>query len=157
MLPLIRNGTRVIVLVAGFSGAALAWSGWRGTSLARQQDGERRSWLVSAPSEASHIATGRIGAKSKLVRRLIDGELNLLEVAAWFRYVNDHPPHHRCDFRKTTPGCGDVEKTCRQVLAWVEADLQTRMPRSQADQVLGRFERELDTLLAETGTVELPW
>jgi hypothetical protein len=152
--------TRMGLLVISIAvlGGALAWAGWTRTiSQATPADQDKQTWVMAAPGVASDIVTDRIRVKQKVVERLLAGELSLVEAAAWFRFVNDHPPDCRCDFRRAMPGRSDGEKACRQVLAWAELDLKAGMPESQVELVRCRLEGELASLLAEGDEIELPW
>ena len=157
MRELIRPGT-LMMLAVGLTGTALAWTGWiRTVGAARQERPVRGSVLVAAPGEKAHILEERMRAKNRVVGRLIEGEMSLVEAGAWFRYVNDHPQECPSNFRREFAGRSEGEKACRQVIAWVRARLEMKMTASQVDLVLCRLRGELDTLLAEEGTVELPW
>jgi hypothetical protein len=151
----VRPETCLTVLAVGLLGAGLAWQGWsRAMNPARQQRGSR---LLAEPPEGGHVASERIRAKSRVVSGLLEGEMTLVEAAAWFRFVNDNPPEYPCLFRETITGRSDGEKACRQVIYWVRARLRAEMTASQADLVLCRLQGDLDTLLAQDDAVELPW
>jgi hypothetical protein len=113
--------------------------------------------MVQQPPEEGRITAERIRAKNKVVARLLAEEINLLEAAAWFRFLNDNPPEYPCRFRQTMPGGSDGEKACRQVISWVEVKVREQMPQSQADLVLWGLQGELDGLLAYSESIELPW
>jgi hypothetical protein len=155
MRNLPRQGTSLLVLAAALSGAGLAWSGW--TRLMKPAPKPTARALVMAPTEESEILSQRLRAKNRIVERLLAGELNLLEAAAWFRHLEDNPLWLRVDFRSANPGRSDGEKACRQVIRWVSKRLAGQMPTSQAELVLCQLQAELDTLLADSDTVELPW
>jgi hypothetical protein len=112
---------------------------------------------IFPPSEHLLVVAARLKEKERVVARLRDGELTLLEAAAWFRFLNDNPPEHPAVFRTRFPGRSDGEKACRQVIAWVKTTLFRTVPESQAASEVSRLEAELAALLAEHEHIELPW
>jgi hypothetical protein len=114
--------------------------------------------MVAEPSEQSRISLKRIHTKARVIELLVDGEMPLLEAAAWFRYVNDNPPDFPSEFRSLHHGQTDGEKACRQVIQWLQYYLPSRMPRSQATLIACQYQAELDRILDEKeGMVALPW
>ncbi len=111
----------------------------------------RADVVLVAGNEA---AVRRLDAKSAVAQRLIDGELTLLEAAAWFRYIT-----------RTTAAAGDIpepgeedepeaERFCRQVIRWAGTTARTASAeRSEA--IVRRLEAELDERRRDGG-VELP-
>jgi hypothetical protein len=114
------------------------------------------SILLAAPDEKSRIMQDRMAARTKVVERLLAQEINLVEAAAWFRELNDNPPHLRCDYRSQWPGDSDGEKLCRQVINWAEIHLHGLRTPSEAQEIVSRLRDELDRLVCQ-GPVELPW
>lgn len=146
---------RVMAFLIGLGACVAAMAAFYPTGPARRS-GNAIS-LVMEPGEAALVVQQRMKAKTKVVERLVAGELTLVQAAAWFRQLNDTPWEHRCDYRRQWPGNSDGEKLCRQVIAWTRSDLQFRMPESQASALLCQLEGELEMILAERDTVELPW
>jgi hypothetical protein len=101
------------------------------------------------------IARRRLAAKEQVIRRLLDGQLTLLEAAAWFGYVSDNPPdcpERCCVQRNDSRG----EKLCRQVIGWAGTKARERMSWSEAAEIVRSLEAELNDHLARHGTVKLP-
>jgi hypothetical protein len=117
----------------------------------------RASILLSGPPEESRLLQKRIDWKNSVADRLVDGELTLAEAAAWFRYLNENPPHFQTEYRSVWPGDSDGEKLCRQVIGWVRARLYPTRPASEIEVLTIRLEEQLCALLAQGDAVELPW
>ncbi len=149
----------VLGLAAVLGGMVLSWPGLgRGAApWAGERGGRPGTRLVAPPSAQSEVLCRRIAGKQSVVERLLEGELGLMEAAAAFRFLSDNPPEYPCQFRPSTPGRSDGEKACRHLLRWLESYLVSRMPRSQAAEIVCRYQAELDALLAETEEVALPW
>jgi hypothetical protein len=126
------------------------WLGVRRASASSVKGGIERS----ASNEA---LLRRIAAKDQVTDRLLAGDLTLLQAAAWFRRLNDDPPHLPTDYSKL-PGESEEEKVCRQVIAWAGHRLGLQgVAASEADGTVRRLEDELDGRLRRDGRVELPW
>jgi hypothetical protein len=149
-LGLIVVSTAVAVAIAGRS------SRWHEQQAAGHGLGAA-TLQTFPPSEKTVTVMGRLKVKRDVVKRLLEGELTLLEAGAWFRHVNDNPPDCPCEFRNFMRGDSDGEKVCRQVIAWVRGHLIDALPESQVLLTVRKLEDELDALVAEHGTVELPW
>ncbi len=110
------------------------------------------STVLCAGNEA---AVHRLEAKSAVAQRLIDGELTLLEAAAWFRYIT-----------RTTASAGnfpapgeedepEAERFCRQAIRWAGTTAHVdSAERSEA--IVRRLEAELDECRRRDGGVQLP-
>jgi hypothetical protein len=149
---LIQSAVRGVGLVALCAVVASSWA-W----LPHQRDGNPVSVLVMPPPEEVRLAQARITARNEVADLLLDGELTLLEAAAFFRQINDFAPEARLPFRSIWPGASDGEKACRQVISWVHTRALDRHGLSQADVAAGWLGRELDEMLAQGDLVELPW
>jgi len=93
-----------------------------------------------------------VQAKQRIIGRLIDGELGLLEAAARFRQVQ-----MRSQPRSPVslgPNPHDGEGVCRTVIGWACLALADRP--EQADSVSERLESELQSHLSRFGRVNLP-
>jgi hypothetical protein len=115
---------------------------------------QQRSALISHRQE---IVTRRLKAKHTLIWQLIDGEMNLWQTAAWFKYLNENPADCRDPYEIAFQGASDEEKVCRQVIAWVNSEARGALPSSRAQTEATRLEKELaDHLAAHGGKVVLP-
>jgi hypothetical protein len=133
------------------------------TALAGARKWRGRAPLPEAPGEEAReaeldrrlrVARQRIDAKWKVVRRLLAGELTLLEAAARFRDLNAEPADCPCRESYLWPNTSPEERQCRQVIAWGRA--LGRDDRSGATgAVVDRLEAELAALLAR-GAIRLP-
>lgn len=123
----------------------------------RSASAEQHVFLIQAPGEQVQIVQARMTAKSRVVDRLLAGELTLLEAAAYFRELNDKPSNYPCAYRLAWPGDSDGEKLCRQVIEWATSRCKVTRTPSERDEITRRLENELDRLLCQGGPVELPW
>ena len=148
--------TALLLMVPGLTAVGLGWAGWnRASSSERTSAGSSRLLVVS--SEENRVIQQRLVAKNRVIDSLLAEEMNLQEAAAWFRFLNDNPPEFPCDFRERTPGRDEGEKACRQVLQWVRTRLPLQLPESQGTALVHHLESQLDALLADSDSVELPW
>ena len=85
----------------------------------------------------------RLEAKKTITRRLIDGQLTLLEAAAWFRYLSKATPNGDDEASSPDRNLPEGERYCRQVIRWVGGMLAGTSP-SQAAALVRRLEAELD-------------
>jgi hypothetical protein len=102
------------------------------------------------------VLLGRITAKRSVILELLAGRLTLLEAADSFRVLNETPE----DFPGTPhlafyPGNSPGERQCRQVIMWAEGELRGSAPPQEVRATIRRLERELEAVLACTGTVHL--
>jgi len=103
----------------------------------------------------SRQAVQRVCIKGKIAEMLRDGELRLVEAAAYFRLLHKDPKswhdplHPRPDFQ-------DGESWCREVIRWTERYLCAESSSSQASALRRRLEAELQEQLEGHGTVKLP-
>ena len=98
----------------------------------------------------------RMESKELILRDVMEGRRTLLEAAHWFKHMNEMPTKHQDRYRKSYPARSAGESACLQVLAWVKCELAT-MPRSQADALMQKLEKELRTHLdAHDGMVVFP-
>jgi hypothetical protein len=158
MNRLLKPGPGLVVLAICLGVAGLSWVG---LTRAREACRARRTrpvieTLVPAPEPAT-IARQRVLAKTQVVDQLLARKLTLLEAAAWFLYINDHPAESPDNFRKFIPGRSDGEKACRQVIRWVSMRFNRTSPNNPDRAIVQQLEEELDALLTESGDVELPW
>ena len=71
-----------------FVGVAVLLVACVGLTSLQHRDGAAVAPASCIVSEGNPAALRRLEAKNAVTRRLLDGELTLLEAAAWFRYVN---------------------------------------------------------------------
>jgi hypothetical protein len=102
------------------------------------------------------IIQARMRAKEKVVHDLLGGRIVFLQAARQFKELNETPITCQDEYRPFYPGNSDGEKVCRQVLQWIEDDLED-LPLSQAQALRGKFEDELaDNMRRNGGLVVLP-
>jgi hypothetical protein len=106
-------------------------------------------------SEGDKAGVHRLEAKSAVTHRLLEGELTLLEAAAWFRYINQTTGAPAFAPIPGEEGESEAEQICRQVIRWADAIAQATS-MDHADTVARRLETELDEHLRRDGGVELP-
>jgi hypothetical protein len=159
MKPLIRLTLNVLAAAVVLGGMVLSWPGFgQGAGeWARGQRNKGRTRPLAPPSDECQIVIRRIAGKQRVVERLLEGELSLLEAAATFRSLSDNPPEFPCPFRLGTPGRSDGEKACQHLIRWLESYLLSRITRSQATEIVCRYQAELDALLVENEEITLPW
>lgn len=153
MFASLRWASPLLALAAAFVALIVARPAWLRPAASRASS----SSLLAQTPEKSRILQDRIAAKNAVADRLLAGEMDLAEAAAWFRHLNDNPPSFPSHFRDRWPGVGDGEKLCRQIIHWVKVRLQSTRAFSEADVVAHELEADLAALLARDGTVELPW
>jgi hypothetical protein len=89
----------------------------------------------------------RATRKRIVVEALIAGRLTLVQAAGRFRALNRAtPPFFWQQFREAYPGGSDEERHCREVIAWVEIELEDADPclaLSLRRALLGELERRL--------------
>ena len=118
----------------------------------RVRAGQRRDVL----DRHAEVIKARICAKQKVVHELLAGRIAFLQAARQFKDLNETPITCQDDYRSGYPGGSDGEKVCRQVLWWIEADLQD-LPQSQAQALRRKLEEELaENLRRNGGVVVLP-
>jgi hypothetical protein len=122
-------------------------TGNRISLLEAHRQGERLTREVHAVQE-------RTSAKERISDMVADGQMSLIEAAAWFRALHQEPKAWNALHPR--PGRGEGEGWCRMVVDWVE--MRTRFERSpsQADALRDRLEAELCEHLEREGVVELP-
>jgi hypothetical protein len=94
-----------------------------------------------------------IEARGQVAREVIAGRLTLLEAAARFQAISLSRPSHLPVSHAAYSGDSDEERLCRQVIAYVDFELQGRPDRSA---VVAKLNSELRELLATFGTIILP-
>jgi hypothetical protein len=133
------------LLAAGLTALAGAWK--RKGQGGPRSPGEPEEAREAELDRRLRVARQRIDAKWKVVRRLLGGELTLLEAAARFRDVNAEPADCPCQDSHLWPSASPEERLCRQVIGWARAE--ARDDRSgAAGAVVDRLESELKALLA---------
>jgi hypothetical protein len=88
--------------------------------------------------------------KIAVIRNLLDGRTTLLQTASAFRSINEQSPVPRPPMMEF-PGATPEERVCREVIRWVETNLDGRDP-----DLVKRLEEELECRLSEPGGLQLP-
>ncbi len=159
MSPWTRHLMSLSLLLAVLAGARTPWfdslsASWAALSEARRTfEGERQRRQRLA--EQDGLAGQRMAVKEAVVRQLLAGELTLPEAAAWFRHVNERAGAGGDYFRALYPSLSAEEAACRQVILWVQVELNETAPGPAAATVR-RLEAELEGHLRCEGKVELP-
>ena len=144
---------RLMAALVLAAGALVACMATRPDLLTERQGGQDSiagSTLVLAPDRKVEAMRGRASRRAEAVKRLLAGDLTLAETASWFRLFNDgeSPP---------LGGGSESERLCRQVLCWVEAELESAtVPASEVRRRLASLEAELARCLAQDGPLLLP-
>jgi hypothetical protein len=97
----------------------------------------------------------RNDARRRVGESLLAGELTLFEAAAWFGYLNNHPPDCRCEPWSGWPGDSEGERLCRMVLSWID-DRHGLSGPAERPAVVERLKKELEEHIAQHGKVILP-
>jgi hypothetical protein len=87
-------------------------------------------------------ALRRLEAKGAVVQDLLAGRMTLFEAVAWFKDVNDTYPEVPGDHGTYFSADSEEENLCRQVLAWVEAEVN-RLPPGRRTALTNRLRGEL--------------
>jgi hypothetical protein len=122
-----------------------------------QSKGKRAAWAQRSKDQDAHylVVRQRLMAKDKVIKRLLAGEMSLVEAAAWFGFLNETPAKYP-DLRwRSIPGSSDGEKLCRQVILWVNGARDSQALSSPLDNRLCQLEEELAGHLARHGTIDL--
>jgi len=102
----------------------------------------------------NEVLLWRVNNQEQVIRELLAGRFSFLQVVACFHYLNENPPEEKAPllpFFGSTP----EEKTCRQVIIWVEGYMR-RYPETRDEAVLGRMRQELAEMLTLRKGVQLP-
>ena len=152
-----RYAVRACAVLAALAGAQWAAPDWLAElgldtldlpeSLLRIESAEQTQGEMG---RRQALVVERIAAKNRVTAELIGGRLTLLEAAARFRDLNDIPEDCPDPYRQAFSGDSDGEKLCRQVIAWVAAEL-----RGRSSPLVECLEAELQDLLGR-GAIELP-
>jgi hypothetical protein len=147
------------LLVLGACLAVLAaikpqWAERVGLGDSERPDAEQRKRSEKLDYE-HEVLVERIKAKREVTRRLVRGELTLLEAAAWFEHCNDNPPD--CPQKEWLgPNQSRGEYLTRQVIHWVRVELDEKLPPTQVEERIRKLETELQNHITQFGTVRLP-
>jgi len=147
----VRFASGLFVGVALLLVAVVAVASFRHKSAARSEPAAASSVVM----EGNQAVVRRLEGKSSVTRRLLEGELTLMEAAAWFRYIDRVTGPVDSILVPGEEGESDEERLCRQVIRWAEAQAQQVSPQS-SQAVVSRLEAQLDDRLRRDGKVELP-
>jgi hypothetical protein len=92
-------------------------------------------------------------AREQVAREVIAGRVTLLEAAARFQAITLSRPAHLPMSLAGFPGNSEEERICRQVIHFVEIQMEGH-PDASAE--VARLNRELQDQLAQTGVIILP-
>ncbi len=146
---------RLLLILAVLSAGLIAAAGarkWRGRAPLREAPGEEAR--EADLDRRLRVARQRIDAKFAVVRRLLAGELTLLEAATRFRDINGEPADCPALDNCLWPNASPEERLCRQVIGWARSHARDDSSGA-AGAVADRLEAELEALLAR-GALRLP-
>ena len=105
-------------------------------------------------SQFDGVLIARCEERQAIIDRLAAGRISLFEAAAEFKRLNAQPNPSAYRFFKELPGDNDDERTCWQVISWLEANSR-QLPPSQQHLLLDHVKAELREYKACYGTVVL--
>jgi hypothetical protein len=111
------------------------------------------SAVVFPPPPRTEAAARRVVAKTAVTEQLLRGEISLFAAAARFAVLNAQPADCPELHWRTLEGASDGEKLCRQVIDWVEHQLQAQ--EQPHGPTVARLKEELEEHLARHGEVSL--
>jgi hypothetical protein len=112
---------------------------------------------VTIPADdRTAVRVRRIDRKMVVVRRLLDGDLTLVEAGALFRDLNACPSGMEDVSWHDLPGADDGERQCRQVIAWARAEMVNACSPDELQTNMARLERELEEHVTAHNGVTLP-
>jgi hypothetical protein len=87
--------------------------------------------------------------RDQIIEEVIADRLTLFQAATRFQELNESDPHFCWGvLRSAYPGATDHECCCRQIIAFVQIDLEDDPTRARA--VVERLERQLDGYMAKS-------
>ncbi|HEY7326022.1 MAG TPA: hypothetical protein VH592_00170 [Gemmataceae bacterium] len=84
----------------------------------------------------------RLQVKSRIAQALRNGEMRLIDAAAYFRSLHEDP-RSWCYPNRPRPEHKDVEGWCRLVIEWTMRNNSSEIPSSQVEALHQRLETEL--------------
>jgi hypothetical protein len=147
-------------LLAGLAASCVTLVVWRGTGLFSLPGADGSAGQAppsgQGPDEPVGRAVLRFARKERLAAEVIDGRLSLPEAAARFLALDENDPEFNWTaFRLYVPGRSDDERYCRQVIRYVEGQLQGRTAVEPG--LAERLEAELQDLLDRGGPALPAW
>lgn len=117
--------------------------------------------LLEAQSKSERITreakttNRRVQAKAKIAEALQNGDMRLIDAAAYFRSLHEDPKswHHP---RRPRPDPRDIVGWCREVIAWTVNYTSPDLSPDQTAALRQRLEAELQEQLERSGAVTLP-
>jgi hypothetical protein len=112
--------------------------------------------LLDAQSKRAQLASEanstfeRLQVKSRIAEALRNGEMRLIDAAAYFRSLHEDPRSWRYPNRPR-PEQGDAEAWCRLVIEWTLRNGSNETPASQLEALQQRLETELQKHLGGRG------
>jgi hypothetical protein len=101
------------------------------------------------------VLIARMAERRELVHQVRDGQISLFAAAAEFKRLNSLGNPSKFDPLLTFPGASQNEKLCRQVIVWLQQEMDGLPPR-QRQLIIDRLEEDLCDHLGRNGTVILP-
>jgi hypothetical protein len=101
------------------------------------------------------VLIARCQERQAIIDQLTAGRIGLFEAAAQFKRLNAQPNPCSYNFVQKLPGDSENERTCWQVISWLEGNAR-QLPPSQRQLVLDRVKADLREHRAHNGTVILP-
>jgi hypothetical protein len=101
------------------------------------------------------VLVARCHERQTIVEQLAAGRISLFEAAAEFKRLNAQPNPCKYNSVAQLPGNSDNERTCWQVIYWLDANTR-HLPPSQHQLLLDRVKADLCDHRARNGTVILP-
>jgi hypothetical protein len=101
------------------------------------------------------VLIARCQERQAIIDQLAADRISLFEAAAQFKRLNAQPNPCSYSFVKHLPGDSENERTCWQVISWLDANSR-HLPPSQQQLLLERVKVELGEYKACNGTVILP-
>jgi hypothetical protein len=101
------------------------------------------------------VLLARCQERQTIIEQLAAGRISLFEAAAQFKRLNAQPNPSTYGFVTKLPGDSDNERTCWQVIYWLDSNTR-HMPPSQQQLLLERLKADLCEHRARNGSVILP-
>jgi hypothetical protein len=103
----------------------------------------------------TQVTHKRLQVKSRIAEALTNGEMRLIDAAAFFRAQHEDPMSWHHPFRRR-PDLEDGEGWCREVIEWTVRYASAQESPSKADELRHRLQKDLQKLVDRNGTLALP-
>jgi hypothetical protein len=101
------------------------------------------------------ISTARAQAKGKVAEALKNGEMKLIDAAAYFCMLHEDPKSWH-DPRRPRPDPQDIAGWCSEVIEWTEKYTSFVLSPGQVEALHQRLEKDLQEQLEKHGSVQSP-